>query len=139
MDKFNCSVTSAGVAVDFFRGGSKVSNGQVKEILARAGVKKSVMDLVRGGSKVMVEAMKAVEAHQEAIYRDKISPMVFFIGATGMVPDSLGAKAENADSIESQIDGLKLAKAEREGTFFRTGDVIISVYAKNEYFSTGKK
>ncbi len=115
------------------------SNGLVKEILARAGVKKSVMDLVRGGSVAMIEAMKAVEAHQEAIYRDKISPMVFFIGATGMVPESLGAKAETSEAMESKVDGLKLSKAEKEGTFFQAGDVIISVYAKNEYFSTGKK
>lgn len=115
------------------------SNGLVKEIMARAGVKKSVMDLVRGGSVAMIEAMKVVEAHQESIYRDKISPVVFFIGATGMVPESLGAKAETADAMESKVDGLKLSKAEKEGTFFQAGDVVVSVYAKNEYFSTGKK
>jgi hypothetical protein len=114
-------------------------NGSVKAILARAGVNKSVMDLVRGGTKAMIDAMKAVESHQEAIYRDKLSPMVFFIGATGMVPESLNAKAETAESMEAKIDGLKLSKAERDGTFFQSGDVVVSVYARNEYFSTGKK
>jgi Mg-chelatase subunit ChlD len=108
-------------------------------ILSDAGINKSVMDLVRGGSSSLLEALKAVEAHQDRIYREEIAPLVFFVGATGLMPDAVEAKAETADEIEVSIEGLKLAKAEKEGTFFRVGEAVVSVYPKDEYFSTGKE
>lgn len=114
------------------------TNGKVKEILKRAGVDKSVMDLVRGGVKVMSDAKKKIEEHLEETYRSKIIPFVFFVGATGLLPDCLDAKGLSADELEAQIVGLKLGKDERDGTFFVIGDVIVSVFAKNEYYSTGK-
>jgi hypothetical protein len=96
------------------------------------------MDVVRGGVQTMVEARKAVEAKMEEVYRDKIMPFVFFVGATGLLPDCLDAKGLSAEELEAQVTGLKLGKDERDGTFFKVGDLVISVYAKNEYYSTGK-
>lgn len=112
-------------------------NGTVSKILKRAGVDKSVMDLVRGGVKALDDARHAVESHMESIYRDKLSPLVFFVGSTGLLPDCFDAKGLTSDELEAQITGLKLGKDEKDGMFFRLGDVIVSVYAKNEYYSTG--
>lgn len=114
------------------------SNGAVKKVLNAAGIDKSVMDVVRGGVKSMVETRKAVEAKMDEVYRDKIMPFTFFVGATGLFPDCLDAKGLSAEELESQIAGLKLGKDERDGTFFKVYDLVISVYAKNEYYSTGK-
>ena len=103
--------------------------------MKRAGVDKSVMDLVRGGVKALDEARHSVESHMESIYRDKLSPLVFFVGSTGLLPDCFDAKGLTSDELEAQITGLKLGKDEKDGMFFRLGDVIVSVYAKNEHMS----
>jgi hypothetical protein len=97
------------------------------------------MDIVRGGVGAMVDAKKAVDSRLEDVYRDHIMPFTFFVGSTGLLPDSLDAKGLSADELEAKITGLKLTKDERDGTFFVVGDMVISLYAKNEYFSTGKK
>jgi hypothetical protein len=96
------------------------------------------MDIVRGGAKAMDEARRAVEAHMEQTYRAKLMPFSFFVGSTGLLPDCFDAKGLTADELEAQITGLKLGKDERDSTFFRLGDVVVSVYAKDEYYSTGK-
>ena len=114
------------------------TNGSVRAILRRAGVDKSVMDIVHGGAKAMDEARRAVEAHMEQTYRAKLMPFSFFVGSTGLLPDCFDAKGLKADELEAQITGLKLGKDERDSTFFRLGDVVVSVYAKDEYYSTWK-
>ena len=112
------------------------TNGSVKNILAAAGIDKSVMDIVRGGIKTMTEVQKAVENKMNDVYKTHVMPFVFFVGATGLLPDCFDAKGVSADELESQITGLKIGKTERDGTFFCLDDIIVSVYAKNEYFST---
>lgn len=114
------------------------TNGTVKAILKKAGVEKSVLDIVRGGVASMEEVEKALDGYIEASYRDKIMPFAFFVGSTGLLPDCFDAKGISADELEAKLPGLKLGKSERDGTFFMVGDMIISIYAKNEYFSTGK-
>jgi hypothetical protein len=85
-----------------------------------------------------MEASKHVENAIEAIY-DRIRPLAFYIGATGLVPDGLDAKAYNADQFAAKYPDAKLSKAEKEeGTFFvLPNDVVITVYVKGEYFTTG--
>ena len=113
-------------------------NGSVRAILKKAGIDKSVMDIVRGGVEAMMEVKKQLEDHMEKTYRDNIMPFVFFVGATGLLPDCFDVKGMSADELEAQITGLKLGKDMKEGTFFMLGDMVVSVYARNEYFSTGK-
>ncbi|HIK08875.1 MAG TPA: VWA domain-containing protein [Oscillatoriaceae cyanobacterium M33_DOE_052] len=83
----------------------------------------------------LVAAKGQIDAHAEQIYRDNISPLVFYIGSTGLLPDEMDAKAQSADELSSKYPTLKFSKDEQEGMFFEVGDTIISVYAKNEYFS----
>ena len=70
-----------------------------------------------------------------ARFREKLSPLVFYVGATGLLPDEIDAKALSADQLGAKYPDLALSKDEKEGTFFELGDTILSVYAKTEYFS----
>lgn len=83
----------------------------------------------------LVAAKGQIDAYAERVYRDNISPLVFYIGSTGLLPDEIEAKAQTADELSSKYPQLKFSKDEQEGMFFEVGDTIISVYAKNEYFS----
>lgn len=66
-------------------------------------------------------------------------PLVFFVGASGVVPESLEAIARDADSMTAAHPKLTLTKAQREGTFFECASgVVISVYATTEWYSTGR-
>lgn len=86
----------------------------------------------------VTEAGKHVDNAIEAIY-DRIRPLAFYIGATGLIPDGLDAKTMTADQFAAAYPDAKLSKAEKEeGTFFvLPNGVVITVYVKGEYFSTG--
>ena len=79
--------------------------------------------------------VRRVEARQEEVFRDKLSQLVFYVGATGLLPDEMDAKALTADQLGQKYPDLALSKDEKEGTFFEIGDTILTVYAKTEYFS----
>ena len=87
----------------------------------------------------MVAALTAantkLEQYVEKIYRDQISPLVFYIGSTGLLPDKMEAKAMTAEEVAAKYPNLQFSKDEQEGTFFAVGDSIISIYAKTEYYS----
>jgi large subunit ribosomal protein L23 len=73
----------------------------------------------------------------EAIY-NKIRPLVFYVGAAGMVPDTLGAKVQTPDEFVVSHPDAKLSKAEKEeGSFFTLPDqTVLTIYVKGEYFTT---
>lgn len=83
----------------------------------------------------MTTAKQKLESYTEKVYREKISPLVFYIGATGLLPDDMNTQAMTADEISSKYPDLQFSKSEQEGTFFVVGDTVISVYAENEYYS----
>lgn len=80
---------------------------------------------------------KMVDAAIDNIYGKMISPLVFYVGATGLVPDSLGAgTALTAEQLEAKFPDITLSKDEKEGTFYvLPGNVILTVYVKGEYFT----
>ena len=78
---------------------------------------------------------RKLEQYVEKIYQDKISPLVFYIGSTGLLPDEMEAKAMTAEEIANKYPNLQFSKDEQEGTFFEVGESIISVYAKTEYYT----
>ncbi|MEH2332144.1 hypothetical protein [Nostoc sp.] len=80
-------------------------------------------------------ASKKLEQYAENIYQDKISPLVFYIGSTGLLPDQMEAKAITADEAAAKYPNLQFSKDEQEGNFFAVGDSIISIYAKTEYYT----
>ncbi len=91
------------------------------------------------GKEEMVAALTVannkLEEYAENIYQDKISPLVFYIGSTGLLPDEIEAKAMTVDEAAAKYPNLQFSKNEQKGTFFAVGDSIISIYAKTEYYS----
>jgi hypothetical protein len=105
-----------------------------------------VKDRAKGkqpGRRAFVEALtdakKKLEARSEEVFTKKLSPLVFYVGATGLLPDEIDAKAQSADALAQKYPELAFSKDEKEGTFFELGDTILSVYAKTEYFSRDKQ
>jgi hypothetical protein len=86
----------------------------------------------------LADAKKKLEARSEELFTKKLSPLVFYVGATGLLPDEIDAKAQSADALAQKYPDLAFSKDEKEGTFFELGDTILSVYAKTEYFSRDK-
>ncbi len=105
-----------------------VVNGRLK------GAQPSRKDFVAA----LTDAKKKLEARQEEVFRDRLSPLVFYVGATGLLPDEIDAKAQSADQLQAKYLDLALSKAEKEGTFFEIGSTIVTVYAETEDFSTEK-
>ena len=85
--------------------------------------------------KEMTVAMKKIDQFSDKLFREKVAPVVFFIGSTGLLPDEFEAAALTADQLEGKYPELKLSKDEREGLFFEVGKVLLTVYPKIEYFS----
>lgn len=120
-------------------------NGRVGEILHRVGADSLALLLQakRAGTDVsqeeMIAAMTAaynkLREYAEKIYQEKISPLVFYIGSTGLLPDELATKRMTAAEITSQYPHLKFSQHEQEGTFFVVGNSIISIYSQIEYSS----
>jgi len=83
------------------------------------------------------EAIKFVDAAIESVY-EVLRPLAFYVGATGLVPDTLGSKAMTADDFTKAYPNAKLSKAEKEeGSFFALPDgTVLTVYVKAEHFST---
>lgn len=85
---------------------------------------------------ILTTARKAVDDAIEGIYAKTVSPLVFFVGATGLVPDEFGCKALTAEAIEAKYPDITLSKDEKEGTFYvLPGDVLMTVFTKGEYFT----
>ncbi len=121
------------------------NNGSVANILTKVGAEllARVLRDKRDGKAVskeeMVVAMTAayqkLNLYAEEIYRDTISPLVFYIGTTGLLPDEMASQAMTVEQVSSKYPCLQFSKDEKEATFFEVGDSIISVYAKAEFYS----
>jgi hypothetical protein len=76
-----------------------------------------------------------LDEYVEKIYRDRISPLVFYIGSTGLLPDGMEGKAMSGIQLAAKYPNLSFSKDEVEGLFFEVGDSLIGVYEKVEYCS----
>jgi hypothetical protein len=120
-------------------------NGIVVKILAKVGAESlaRLLDDQQTGKPVSKEEMVTaltiantkLERYAERIYQENISPLVFYIGATGLLPDEMATPAMTAEELAAKCPNLQFSKYEQEGTFFVVGDSIISVYAQTEYYS----
>ena len=83
------------------------------------------------------DAIRFVDLAIERAY-NVIRPLAFYVGATGLVPDTLAATAYNAEDFAAKYPEAKLSKAEKEeGSFFVLPDgTVLTVYVKAELFST---
>lgn len=88
---------------------------------------------------VFTKAKRDVDAAIDRVYDESLAPLAFYVGATGLVPDSFGATAMTADQLTAKHPAAKLAKAEQEGTFYELpGGLLLSVFTEATYFSTEK-
>lgn len=85
---------------------------------------------------VVADVAKGVEKIVESFY-DRIRPLAFYVGATGLVPDSLNATAMTGEQFVTKYPDAKLSKAEKEeGTFFLLPNgLVLTVYVKGEHFT----
>lgn len=135
------------ILMDLLGVSANFDSGVAVEILNEAGLEASrILDvtarrIVRGDDAVEIlnEAARKVSSRIEEIYTNEISPLVFYIGSTGLVPDEFDATSMTAEELKAAYPDLKPSKAEADGTFFVVGDSVISVFVKGEYFSTGRK
>jgi hypothetical protein len=120
-------------------------NGIVVDILKKVGadILAQLFQEKQTGKQISKEEMVAalsaantkLEKYVENIYQDKISPLVFYIGCTGVLPAQIKAKTMTAEEAAAKYPNLQFSKNEQEGTFFAVDDSIISIYAKTEYYS----
>lgn len=83
-------------------------------------------DLVEVFSSAKRDANRTCEEVLAAYLR----PLVFYIGATGLLPDELDTPALTADAMKARFPQLKIGKRESDGSFFVIDDrAVISVYA----------
>lgn len=112
--------------------------------LTSAGVNRAALVAALTGSDRETSVAEAAAAEAkvnralEAAY-DEIRPLAFYIGASGLVPDSLGAQAMDLDAVEKTFPEAKLSKAEKDDGMFYTlsGGSFLTVYVKGKHFSTG--
>ena len=76
-----------------------------------------------------------LDEYVEKIYRDIISPLVFYIGSTGLLPDGMEGKVMSAIQLAAKYPNLSFSKDEGEGLFLEVGDSLIGIYEKVEYCS----
>ncbi|MBE9213593.1 hypothetical protein IQ247_13105 [Plectonema cf. radiosum LEGE 06105] len=118
-------------------------NGKVASILAKVeevnNKEYSHITITKLGKQERITALTAakikLDEYLENIYRDKISPLVFYVGCTGLLPDGMEGKAMNAIQLAEKYPNLHFSKDEEKGLFFEVGESIIGVYEKLEYYS----
>jgi Mg-chelatase subunit ChlD len=115
---------------------------EVKELLTLVGCQDPDLWIASlRGENAKASVKDAIEFVDLAIERayNVIRPLAFYVGATGIVPDTLGATALNAEDFAKKYPEAKLSKAEKEeGSFFILPDgTVLTVYVKAELFSTG--
>ncbi|HEV3143319.1 MAG TPA: VWA domain-containing protein, partial [Gemmataceae bacterium] len=121
------------------------NNSSVAKILAKVGAQRLIdlLALKRLGQHVdrtamigaMADAQDRLDAELEKLCEERISPLVFYVGATGLLPDEIQVPAQTAGQISAKHPELEFSNDEVDGLFFEIGDTILSVFATNEYYS----
>jgi Mg-chelatase subunit ChlD len=88
--------------------------------------------------KALAAAGKALDRAADELFNERVSPLVFYIGSTGTLPDEIDTKAQTADQIVAKYPDLSPSKDESDGMFYEIGNTILTVFAKMEYFSRAK-
>lgn len=127
-----------------FLGVETSAQKRLDALLNRAGVKRD--ERRQWLSKISKKKWDAGEAAvlskivDRAIEREynRIRPLVFFVGATGLMPDGIDCVAMSAEDFERR-HSVKLGKNQKEGTFFEiVNGVVISVFPENRWYTTEK-
>ena len=131
---------------DFLGLDSSESLSKILEMISAHHLVEHFEDIIDGTAdtddaiETISEANSLCKSFIEDIYTTTLRPLVFYIGATGLLPDELDTPALTAETISERYPRLKIGKTEREGTFFDLGDdILLSVYIKDVYFATNRK
>jgi hypothetical protein len=87
---------------------------------------------------VLTVLQKAVRNTLQGYFTKVVSPLTFYVGSTGLVPDAWEAPVLSADMLAAKHPGISLSKAEKEeGLFFEVpGGHLLTVTMASDYFST---
>lgn len=84
---------------------------------------------------VFKEIQRLLKDADDKLFHEVISPVVFYIGSTGLTPDEWNAKALNAEALSQKFPDIKIGKDESEGSFYLLGNTIVSVYGETVHFT----
>jgi len=88
-------------------------------------------------NETLSNAQKHATSMLEALFVTGISPIVCYIGSTGLIPESLQCDVLTAEEFTQRYPEAGIGKAEAEGTFAVMPDgQVWTIYQKNEYFDT---
>lgn len=89
---------------------------------------------------VFTDVRRAVSTEIEKTFAERISPLVFYVGATGLFPDEFGAVALTAEQVVAKHPTLGLGKPEKteNNLYYIVGQTLVTVAIGTAYFSTGK-
>ena len=124
---------------DYILGLNKKDEAGVAKVLKDAGIT-HMYDLLGFSNKenlvkALSDAQRALDKYIQNVYMENIFPVVFFIGSFGMAPDEWNASAMTADTLKQQWPDAKIGKAEADGMFFKTGEVVFGVNSERRYVS----
>lgn len=83
----------------------------------------------------LANALKQAEDELEGEW-EKIRPIAFYIGATGLVPDGWDVEILDAEALKTRFTGIDVEKKQMEGTFFVRDGMVIGAFPEVTYFST---
>jgi serine/threonine protein kinase len=83
----------------------------------------------------LVDARTKLDRHEEFLFQEKLSPLVFYIGSTGRLPEGMQSDPLTADELKAKYPILDFSRDEHDGKFYEVGKSIISVRETFEYYS----
>jgi len=83
----------------------------------------------------LTQMKRDVKGVIDRVYRDKICPIVFYIGATGLLPDNYDVPAMGKVELGEVCPNIKTGKKEEDAIFFKVDDVLLTVYTEVAEFS----
>ena len=89
----------------------------------------------------LAKVKETVVAVERAMWRDKVSPFVFYVSSTGIMPENMKVEmVKSVDDLMAKFPDLSLSKSEKEeSTFFIVdGKHVVSMTRESAYFSTEK-
>lgn len=93
---------------------------------------------VMGSAEDMSAALARLEEEIEALYAERIRPLAFYIGATGLIPEGWNVEVVDAEALATRFPGIDIEKKQSEGTFLVHGNTVVGVFPEVSYFSTQK-
>lgn len=80
-----------------------------------------------------------VEEAYEGVLADKVRPLVFWVGATGTLPEEVDCPPLSAEQAKARGTGLKVGKKLDDATFYFLPDnVLLAAIPEERLYSTGK-